>query len=120
MHDLIVDISLFRPGPIKSEMIKPYLNGRHGWGKSKYPHPDLAEILAETSGVVVFHEQVMRILAVMTGCSLAQADEYRRALGSFDTQFEIREIFYHTALAKGYELEVIEEVWQILKAFGSF
>ena len=120
MHDLIVDISLFRPGPIKSEMIKPYLNGRHGWGKSKYPHPDLAEILAETSGVVVFHEQVMRILAVMTGCSLAQADEYRRALGSFDTQFEIREIFYRTALAKGYELEVIEEVWQILKAFGSF
>jgi error-prone DNA polymerase len=62
----------------------------------------------------------MRILAVMTGCSLAQADEYRRALGSFDTQFEIREIFYRTALAKGYELEVIEEVWQILKAFGSF
>jgi error-prone DNA polymerase len=120
MHDLIVDISLFRPGPIKSDMIKPFLEGKHGWAAPTYLHPDLIPILAETWGVVVFHEQVMRIFATMTNCSLAQADEFRRALGSVDTQFEVREFFYQAALAKGYELEIVEQVWQTLKAFGSF
>lgn len=120
MHDLIVDISLFRPGPIKSDMITPFLAGKHGWQAPTYLHPDLVPVLAETWGVIVFHEQVMQIFAVMTGCSLAQADEYRRSLGAVDTQFEVREIFYQQALQRGYELAVVDKVWQALKAFGSF
>lgn len=120
MHDLIVDISLFRPGPIKSDMITPYLAGKHGWQQASYPHPDLVEVLAETWGVIVFHEQVMKIFAVMTGCSLAEADEYRRSLGAADTQFAVREMFYRNSLKRGYELAVVEQVWQALKAFGSF
>lgn len=120
MHDLIVDISLFRPGPIKSDMITPFLAGKHGWQSPTYLHPDLKPVLAETWGVIVFHEQVMQILAVMTGCSLAQADEHRRSLGAVDTQFEVREFFYRQALQRGYELAVVDQVWQALKAFGSF
>lgn len=120
MHDLIVDISLFRPGPIKSDMITPFLAGKHGWQSPSYLHPDLIEVLSETWGVIVFHEQVMKIFSIMTGCSLAQADEYRRSLGAADTQFAIREVFYRQALAKGYDLTVIDQVWQALKAFGSF
>ena len=80
--DLIIDISLFRPGPVKSDMIRPFLNARHGWNPAQIIHPDLYSILAETEGVVVFHEQVISIIATMTGISLAAADEKRRALGS--------------------------------------
>jgi error-prone DNA polymerase len=120
MHDLIVDISLFRPGPIKSDMITPFLAGKHGWQEPSYVHSDLIEVLGETWGVIVFHEQVMRIFAIITGCSLAQADEYRRSLGAIDTQFQVREIFYRQSLKKGYELAVVDQVWQALKAFGSF
>src|SRR5262249_7169203 len=39
MHDLIVDISLFRPGPVNSDMVTPYLETRHGWRPARYPHP---------------------------------------------------------------------------------
>ena len=119
-EDLIVDISLFRPGPVKSDMVRPFLEARQGWKPAVYPHPDLEPVLAQTHGVVVFHEQVLQIISVMTGCSLAEADEVRRALGDPEGQDEVRVWFVPTALAAGYEVGVVERVWQVLKAFGSF
>jgi error-prone DNA polymerase len=118
--DLITDISLFRPGPVKSDMVTPFLRARQGWEPPQYLHPDLEPALAETCGVVVFHEQVLRMLAVMTGCTLAEADERRRALGSPSTQPEVREWFYPSALRKGYALTDVERVWAVLQAFASF
>ncbi len=118
--DIIIDISLFRPGPVKSDMVTPFLNARHGWAEPEYLHPDLREVLQSTAGVVVFHEQVMQIIAVFTGCSLAQADETRRSLGSFDGQQEVRGWFYQQALRRGYRLAAVERVWDVLMAFGSF
>ena len=119
-HDLIVDISLFRPGPIKSDMITPFLRGRQGWAMPEYPHPSLRPVLQETYGVVVFHEQVIRMISVCTGISLAESDEVRRSLGSPDKQPKIRAWFYPAALKRGYELETVEAVWEVLRAFASF
>ncbi|MDP9434116.1 MAG: DNA polymerase III subunit alpha, partial [Actinomycetota bacterium] len=119
-EDLIIDISLFRPGPVKSDMVRPFLEARQGWRSAEYPHPDLAEHLEQTWGVVVFHEQVLQIVATMTGCSLAEADEVRRALGDPTGQPEVRLWFVPAALARGYPLEVVDRVWEVLKAFGSF
>src|ERR1700739_4377130 len=80
VNDLIVDISLFRPGPVSSDMISPFLRVRHGLQAPEFPPPRLRGVLAETGGVVVYHEQVLRILDVMTGCGLAEADLGRRHL----------------------------------------
>ena len=80
-NDLTMQISLFRPGPMKGNMIAPYLDARHGFIQPDYMHQDLRPILEESYGVVVFHEQLMRIMQVMTGCTLARADEMRRMLG---------------------------------------
>jgi len=118
--DLIIDISLFRPGPVKSDMVTPFLMARQGWRAPEYPHPDLEPILRETYGVVVFHEQVLRIIAVMTGCSLAEADECRRSMGSPEGQDDVRAWFYPTALNRGYDLPTVERVWEVLRAFASF
>ncbi|MFI5098997.1 MAG: DNA polymerase III subunit alpha, partial [Actinomycetes bacterium] len=118
--DLITDISLFRPGPVKSDMVTPFLRARQGWEPPQYFHPDLEPALAETYGVVVFHEQVLKILNVMTGCTLAEADEVRRSLGSPDTQPEVREWFYPRALAQGYPLGLVEKIWSVLREFASF
>ncbi len=118
--DLIIDISLFRPGPVKSDMVTPFLRARQGWADADYLHPDLCEVLAETHGVVVFHEQVIKIISVITGCDLAQADERRRSLGSPEGQAAVRAWFYPTALSRGYELPVVEQIWDVLRAFASF
>ncbi|MEZ5185880.1 MAG: DNA polymerase III subunit alpha [Candidatus Nanopelagicales bacterium] len=119
-NDLIIDISLFRPGPVKSDMITPFLSARHGWREPLHLHPDLEPALRETHGVVVFHEQVLRLVSVMSGCSLAEADEVRRQLGTPDGQIQIRTWFIPAALKKGYDLATVEKVWEVLRAFASF
>jgi error-prone DNA polymerase len=119
-NDIIIDISLFRPGPIKSDMITPFLNAKHGWNPPEYLHPRLVSILQETSGVVVFHEQVIKLVAEITGCSLAEADEVRRSLGDWDKHREIRGWFYPAGIKNGFDIDVVDEIWAILRAFGSF
>ncbi|NLT30517.1 MAG: DNA polymerase III subunit alpha [Propionibacterium sp.] len=118
--DLIIDISLFRPGPVKSDMVRPFLEARQGWAEAHYLHPDLREVLAETFGVVVFHEQVMRIIATVAGCSVAVGDAARRKLGTPEGQEEVRTWFVDRARQRDYPEEVITRVWQVLAAFGSF
>ncbi len=118
--EIITDISLFRPGPVKSDMITPYLDVKHGWREATYLHEDLRPILAETHGVVVFHEQVIMMIAELTGISYAEADEKRRALGDHDRMAQTRLWFHPRALARGYPLTVVEQVWTVLEAFASF
>ena len=118
--DIIIDISLFRPGPVKSEMVVPFLEARQGWKAAHYLHPDLTPALAETGGVVVFHEQVIQIIATMTGCTLAQGDEARRALGKRDSQADVKRWFVPTTLKRGYSQAVVDRVWFVLESFASF
>lgn len=119
--DLIIDISLFRPGPVKSDMVTPFLRARQGWDEPDYVHPSLEPALAETAGVVVFHEQVLKIVAETAGCSLAEADEVRRAMGSPGGQAEVEAWWRPRIRADGrYDAESIERIWEVLKAFASF
>jgi error-prone DNA polymerase len=119
-EDIITDISLFRPGPVKSDMVTPYLEAKQGWRAPHYLHEDLRAILRPTHGVVVFHEQVIEIIARFTGCTLAEADEARRALGDVEGMAEVRLWFFPRAMAAGYSRQVAERIWTVLAAFASF
>ncbi|RMB59680.1 DNA polymerase III subunit alpha [Tessaracoccus antarcticus] len=119
-HDIIIDISLFRPGPVKSDMVTPFLEARQGWRKPEYLHASFIPALEQTGGVVVFHEQVIMLISIATGCSLAQGDEVRRALGDKEGQEEVRQWLWPRARERGYEEVVIEQLWHILVAFASF
>lgn len=117
-NDLTIQISLFRPGPMKGNMISPYLDGRHGFIKPDFIHPDLEPILKSTHGVVIFHEQLLKILNIMTGCSLAKADELRRSLEK-DRGF-VEKFFKENATKRGYSRAVVDRIWSVLDGFGSF
>ena len=118
--DIITDISLFRPGPVKSDMITPYLEVKHGWKDVSYLHDDLRPILEGTHGVVVFHEQVIEMIALFAGVTLAEADERRRALGDVEGMAETKVWFFPRALGRGYPLPVVARIWEVLAAFASF
>jgi error-prone DNA polymerase len=119
-EDLIIDISLFRPGPVKSDMVTPFLLARQHWRSPEYLHPSLEPALKETQGVVVFHEQVLKIVAETTGVTLAQADEVRRALGSPAGQLDVEAWWRPAAVARGYEPAAVDRIWEVLRAFASF
>ncbi len=119
-EEIITDISLFRPGPVKSDMITPYLDAKQGWKAPAYLHEDLRPILEQTHGVVVFHEQVIEMIATFAGVSHAEADEVRRALGDVEGMAESKLWFFPRALGRGYPLGLVEKVWAVLEAFASF
>ncbi|HZB03807.1 MAG TPA: DNA polymerase III subunit alpha [Actinomycetota bacterium] len=118
-EDLIVDISLFRPGPVKSDMITPFINRRFGWERPRYAHPALRAALQETYGVIVYHEQIMRVLEV-AGYDLAQADRIRRHLDDGAEIGELENAFLEHAVACGLGSDDADTVWRELASFASF
>lgn len=119
-HDLVVDISLFRPGPVAADMVRPFIEARHGRAPIRYPHPDLEAPLRETYGVVVFHEQIIRMVDIMTGCGREEADKVRRGLSDPESQGRIRTWFEQRTVERGYAPEVVARAWAIVEAFGSY
>ncbi|MFB7916265.1 DNA polymerase III subunit alpha [Streptomyces sp. NPDC056061] len=119
-HDLVVDISLFRPGPVAADMVRPFIEARHGRAPARYPHPDLEGPLRETYGVVVFHEQIIEILDIMTGCGRDEADRVRRGLSDPESQGRIKVWFAQRAAQRKYDADVIARTWEIVEAFGSY
>ncbi|MFD5205005.1 DNA polymerase III subunit alpha [Streptomyces sp. NPDC058375] len=118
--DLALDISLFRPGPVAAAMVEPLIKARESGGGTRYVHRDLKPILAETEGQVVYHEQVIKIMAKMTGCDRGMADEARRALSVPERAGRVRAWFADQARGRGYSVQVVRDVWKILENFGSF
>ena len=119
-EDLIVDISLFRPGPVKSDMIRPYLRRREGMERAVYAHPELRRGLQETHGVIVYHEQVMRTLAALAGYDLTQADHIRRHLDDEDLVPGFRADFLARARGRGVDPAAAEATWDAVAQFASF
>ncbi|MEJ1201931.1 MULTISPECIES: DNA polymerase III subunit alpha [unclassified Streptomyces] len=119
-QDLVVDISLFRPGPVAADMVRPFIEARHGRAPVRYPHEDLSEPLKGTYGVVVFHEQIIDIVDIMTGCGRGEADRVRRGLSDPESQGRIKVWFAQHATANGYDAETIQRTWEIVEAFGSY
>ncbi|MFI6474621.1 DNA polymerase III subunit alpha [Streptomyces sp. NPDC050516] len=119
-HDLVVDISLFRPGPVAADMVRPFIEARHGRAPVRFPHPDLADALRDTYGVVVFHEQIIEMVNIMTGCGRGEADRVRRGLSDPESQARIKVWFAQRAEERGYLPEVIARTWEIVEAFGSY
>ncbi|HEY6566456.1 MAG TPA: DNA polymerase III subunit alpha, partial [Actinomycetota bacterium] len=119
-EDLIVDISLFRPGPVKSDMIAPYLRRRAGMETPTYIHQGLRRPLQETFGVIVYHEQVIRALSAIAGYTETYADHIRRHLDDEDMLPGFRADFLAKATERGVALDDAERVWFAVAQFASF
>lgn len=125
-NDLIADISLFRPGPMKGNMIAPFLDAKHGFTAPDYLHSRFRYFLQDSYGVVIYHEHVLRILHECMGVTLAEADELRRSMEKRTESIEA-DFRKKTASnidpatgARKFSDRDIDSIWQVLKGFGSF
>ena len=122
-NDIIVSISLIRPGPVMGNMVHPYLRRRLGEEKVHYPHPLLQPALEETLGVILFQEQVLKTARDLSGFTGGQGEQLRRALGSKRASEAIdrfHEQFVEGALLKGVEQAIADAVFDSLRAFGGY
>ncbi|MDX1657287.1 MAG: DNA polymerase III subunit alpha [Nitriliruptorales bacterium] len=120
LGDLITEISLFRPGPVKADMITPFVARRHGEEDTTYVHPSLEPVLADTHGVIVYHEQVMGVLCALTGCDMSYADLLRRRLSDDGKLATIRAWALARATDRGFAREDAEKIWDQVASFASF
>jgi error-prone DNA polymerase len=122
-NDLIVSISLIRPGPVQGEMVHPYLRRRAGIEPVVYPHPLLEAALSETLGVILFQEQVLKVARDAAGFSAGQGELLRRALGSKDPQAALERFqtpFLIGAAERGIDPETAQTIFDKLRAFGGY
>ena len=91
-NDLIVQVAIIRPGPIQGDAVNPYLRRRQGLEPVTYLHPALEPILAETKGVILFQEQILRIVMEIAGYSAGEADRFRRAMNRHRSRIEMEEL----------------------------
>ena len=122
-EDIVVGVSLIRPGPIQGGMVHPYLRRRQGLELPTYAHPALEPILGETLGVIVFQEQVIRVAMAIAGFSPADADRLRRALSRSNSEealAALRERFVGGARANGVDGDAAEAAFDQVEAFAGF
>ena len=121
--DLVVEISLIRPGPVQAGMVHPYLRRRLGQEPVSYLHPSLEPALRDTLGVVVFQEQVLKVAQALAGWSGGQGELLRRALGrknNLEALARLRQSFRGRCSRALCRLPWLSQIFGQLEAFGSY
>ncbi|MFP4067666.1 MAG: error-prone DNA polymerase [Spirochaetaceae bacterium] len=122
-YDLVVEISIVRPGPITGGMVHPYLRRRAGEEPVAYPHPKLKPVLEKTLGVPLFQEQVMRLAVVAADYTPGEADQLRRDMAAWRKSGRIdahRERLVTRMTRKGIEQAFAEQVFEQIRGFGEY
>jgi DNA polymerase-3 subunit alpha len=122
IRDLIALNALYRPGPLGGGMVDDYINRKHGREKPTYPHPVMEEILSETYAVLVFQEQVMRVLNRLGGIDLSNAYACIKAISKKkqDVIDARRADFIKGAQERGSDKETAREIFGLIEKFGSY
>ena len=122
--DLMAALALYRPGPLSGGLKDAFVRRFKGEEPVEHLHPALAPLLAETFGVILYQEQVLRIAHELAGFSLAEADLLRRAMSHFDPGKLMQELerkFVSQAQARSaVPAEVGERVWEMMAAFAGY
>jgi DNA polymerase-3 subunit alpha len=122
IRDIVACTALYRPGPLEGGMVDEYIECKHGRRKPHYPHPIMEEVLSETYGVMVYQEQVMRMLNRMGGIELSSAYACIKAISKKKTDVidARRADFVRGAQDRGMSAERAEEIFGKIVEFGGY
>ncbi len=121
-EDVAALVALYRPGPMAANMHNDYADRKNGRKPVEYFHPDAEEILADTYGLMIYQELIMRVAQRFAGYSLAQADSLRKAMGkkSRDVMATEREAFVAGVQATGYDPALGTSLFAIIEQFADY
>ena len=122
-EDIVASVALIRPGPIKGNMVDPFIARRHGREEITYIHPKLKKILAPTYGVVLYQEQVIEIATEIAGFTPGESDRLRKAMTTYRSQREMEQIgeeFITKAMERGIEKEQAELIFSYVVGYSGY
>ncbi|WDL98030.1 DNA polymerase III subunit alpha [Alicyclobacillus sp. ALC3] len=123
LEDIVASVALIRPGPIKGNMVDPFLARRRGNEPVSYLHPKLEPILGKTYGVVLFQEQVIEIATAIANFTPGEADQLRRVMSHARSATEMEQIgrqFLEKASAAGVDPEVAATIFSYIQGYASY
>jgi len=120
--DIIATAALYRPGPLEGGMVDEYVEVKHKRKAASYIHPVLKEILEETNGVMVYQEQVMRILNRLGGIELAKAYTCIKAISKKKEDMIAinEEKFLSGATSQGLTKQEAKDFWEMILKFAGY
>ncbi len=122
-YDLVIEVSIVRPGPIQGNMIHPYLRRRNGQEEVTYPNEALRGVLEKTLGVPLFQEQAMQLAVVAANFTPGEADQLRRAMGAWRRHGGIdhfRDKLFSGMRANGLSEAFAGGVYEQILGFGEY
>ncbi|HHW25834.1 MAG TPA: DNA polymerase III subunit alpha [Firmicutes bacterium] len=123
IEDIVASVALIRPGPIKGDMVEPFIKRRQGLEPVTYLDPRLEPILKKTYGVILFQEQVIEIATTIAGFTPGEADGLRRVMThmrSGEEMNKIGKLFIRKATERGVSEETAEAIFQCIKGYASY
>lgn len=117
---LVVVSSLIRPAA--NTFTEDFVRRAHGEHYTS-PHPLLDEVLAETHGIMVYQEDVMKVAVALGGFSVEDGDQLRKVLSKKHKARQLRDYcrqFYEGALARGVKLHAIHAIWTMIMSFAGY
>jgi DNA polymerase III subunit alpha len=119
-EDIVAVTSLYRPGPM--EEIPTYITRRHDPSKVEYLHKDLAPILKNTYGVIIYQEQIMQIASQFANFSYGEADILRRAMSKKNRAVleSERQHFVDGAKQNGYDEYMSKQIFDLILKFADY
>jgi DNA polymerase-3 subunit alpha len=122
--DLLAALALYRPGPIQGGLRDAFVRRYRHEEPVTHLHPALEPLLADTYGVILYQEQVLRIAHALAGFSLVEADLLRRAMSHFDPgrQMQILQEKFIAAAQQnaGVPPETGQRIWELMAAFAGY
>ncbi len=121
---LVAASSIIRPGVAKSGMMREYIQRSFNPDSFTYIHPIFEEHLGETFGVMVYQEDVMKIVHHFAGLDLDESDVLRRIMTgkrkSSDTFNRLQAKYFRNCKERGYPEELTHEVWRQIASFSGY
>ncbi len=120
--DIIATAALYRPGPLEGGMVDDYVNIKHGRQQPEYKHPVLKDILEETNSIMVYQEQVMRILNRLGKIPLANAYTCIKAISKKKESLinQNHEAFIKGCVDNGLAEKDAEDIWNLIVKFAGY
>jgi len=120
VQEVCAMVALYRPGPM--DHIPTFIDQKFGRKPIEYLDPCMEPILRETYGVIVYQDQVLKLVQAMAGFTLGKADILRRAMGKKDVQAmnDMQVEFMAGAAERGISKEAASKTWEMLLPFAGY
>lgn len=117
---LVIVSSIIRPAA--NVFADEFVRRAHGM-RYRSLHPILDEVLAETHGIMVYQEDVMKVAVALGGFSIEDGDQLRKVLSKKHKARQLRDYrqqFYAGSSSHGIKPQVIDHIWSMIMSFAGY